>query len=124
VTVEEYITDEAKLFVLDLFIEQNQDAINSLVQTKHQWHFFGRFMRLRHLLHEKECNRLAILAAYIHVNYTIPKSKVMMQFTKDMLVDFAFELMEKKELKSILDTAIPVHVLVDKDGETTIPTIQ
>lgn len=122
--IETHITDEAKLFALDLFIEQNQDAIKSLIQTKHQWHFFGRFMRLRHLLDEKECTRLAILAAYLHDQYLVPKSKLMIQFAKDTLIDFAFELMEKKELKSILDAAIPVHVLVDKNGETTIPTIQ
>lgn len=122
--IETYITDEAKLFTLDLFIEQNQDVIKSLVQTKHQWHFFGRFMNLRHLIDEKECNRLAILAAYLHVYYSIPKSKLMIQFAKDVLIDFAFELMKEKELKSILDDAIPVHVLVDKNGETTIPTIQ
>ena len=122
--IEEYITDEAKLFVLDRFIEQNQDAIKSLIQTKHQWHFFGRFMRLRRLLDEKDCNRLAILAAYIHAHYSIPKSKLMIQFAKDVLIDFAFELMEKKELKPILDAAISVHVLIDKNGGTTIPTIQ
>src|SRR5574343_971453 len=120
----ETFTDEAKLFTLDRFIEQNQDAIKSLIQTKHHWHFFERFMRLRRLLDEKDCNRFAILAAYLHVYYSIPKSKLMIQFAKNVLIDFAFELMKEKELKSILDDAIPVHVLVDKNGETTIPTIQ
>ena len=122
--IVEYITDEAKVLILNKFIEQNQVNIESLVQTKHQYHFFSRFIRLKYRMDEKECNRLSILASYLHTNLHIKKSKIMIQFAKDSLIDFTFnELKNASLLDSIIDTAIPVHISIDKQGDSKILSI-
>ena len=120
-----YITPEAQLFILDEFIKQNKEAISSLRQTKYRYHFFSRFYRLRPVIDEKECDRLATLAAHLHIHFKIAKTEIMMLFAKDLLLDKIYKHFEDAGLlKSILDTATSLYVAIDEAGCETPITLQ
>ena len=119
------ITSEAQLFILDEFIKQNKEAISSLRQTKYRYHFFSRFYRLRPVIDEKECDRLATLAAHLHIHFKIAKTDIMMLFAKDLLLDKIYKHFEDAGLlKSILDTATSLYVAIDEAGCETPITLQ
>ncbi len=120
--IEEY-TEEAKLFLLDMFVEKNGYAQSDLGQMKVLWHFFGRFILRKPKLLHTECERFAMLAAYLHDVLGISDSTIVRWFDKEKLLDRAFtRLKEAGKLDLFLKEAEVVHVSVAKDGSVS-PTI-